>query len=385
MKKKICVVTGSRADYGLLYWVMKEIVKSPDLELIPIATGGHLSKKAGYTVNEIINDGFKKVITIDIMAENTSPVGIAKSMSKGVDRFAAFFNKNAVDFILLLGDRFEILAVALAALPHNIPIGHLGGGEISEGVIDDSIRHCLTKLSHLHFPITDECANRIKQMGEEDWRIKVVGSPRLDFIENVEFKSKEKISEELGIDFNGKVALVIYHPVTLEFKDTKIHIDNLLRALEIIDIETIILYPNIDTYSDIIINMIESYAESKSRIKLFKPLGLIGYLSLLNTVDLMIGNSSSAIVECPLFELPAVNIGTRQKGRDRIHNIIDVGYSTEEIVKGIRKGLYNEEFIGSLKGIKNPYGDGKASKKIVEILCNVDLDTFNIIKVNCFN
>lgn len=383
--KKICVVTGSRADYGLLYWVMKEIKENSDMELIPVVTGAHLSKKSGYTVREILNDGFEILIKIKMLDEDTSPYGIAKSIGLGVNKFADFFNENKVDFLLLLGDRFEMLSAASAALPYNIPIGHIGGGEISEGVIDDSIRHCLTKLSHLHFPITEECANRIRQMGEEPWRIKVVGSPRLDFVNNIQYKSKDELKEKFNIKFEGKVALVIYHPVTLEFKNTETQIDNLLKAIEIINIETVMLYPNIDTYSDVIIAKIEQFAKNNPNVKLFKNFERDDYLSILNAVDIIVGNSSSGIVEGPSFGLPVVNIGNRQKGRDHVGNVINVGYSWKNIVEAIKKGLYDEKFIKSLKNLKNPFGDGKASRRIVDFLCNIDLDNFNIKKKNCFD
>ena len=382
--KKIYVVTGSRSDYGLLYWVMKEIKENKDMELIPLVTGAHLSKESGYTVREVLNDGFENLTKIKISDGDASPYGIAKSIGLGVIKFADFFNENKVDFLLLLGDRFEMLSAATAALPYNIPIGHIGGGEISEGVIDDSIRHCLTKLSHLHFPITGECANRISQMGEELWRIKVVGSPRLDFVNNFQYKSKGELKRKFNIKFEDKVTLVIYHPVTLEFKDTETQIDNLLKAIEVINTETVILYPNIDTYSDVIIAKIEKFARNDPRVRLFKNFGRNDYLSILNAVDIMVGNSSSGIIEGPSFGLPVVNIGNRQKGRDHIENVINVDYSCKNIVEAIKKGLYNENFISSLKNVNNPYGDGKASERIVDILSNIDLDKFDILKKDCF-
>jgi len=385
MKKRICVVTGSRADYGLLYWVMKEIEVNPDMKLIPVATGGHLSRRIGYTAREITEDGFEDLVKINILNEDTSSRGIAQSISRGVEKFADFFKNNTVDFLVLLGDRFEVLAVAIAALPYNIPIAHIGGGEISEGVIDDNIRHSLTKLSHLHFPIAEQCAKRILQLGEEPWRIHVVGSPRLDFMKKVTYKPKRILAKELGITFNDKVALVIYHPVTLEFKDAERQINNVLKAIEVVNVETIIFYPNIDTASSVIIKKIEQFVKRRRNTKLLKPLKRDDYFSLLNAIDIMVGNSSSGIVEAPSFKLPVVNIGNRQRGRDQLRNVISVDYSWRNIVKAMRKGLYDKEFIRSLKNVRNPYGDGKASRRIVKILHDIDLGAFPIMKKSCFN
>lgn len=384
-KKRICVVTGSRADYGLLYWVMKEIEKSQNLQLLTIATGAHLLNKFGYTVREILKDGFANVRRIKIDVADTSAYGIAKSIGSVTGKLAGFFKKNKVDCLVLLGDRFEMLAAAMAALPYNIPIAHIGGGEISEGVIDDNIRHSLTKLSHLHFAITEKCADRIKQMGEEPWRIKVVGSPRLDFIGMVRYKTKEELSKRHGIRFNNKVGLIVFHPTTLELKDTQKQIDNLLKALESIEIEKVVFYPNLDTNSDVIIDKIEKSAKKNKNIRLFKPLERHDYLSLLNAVDIVIGNSSIGVIEAPSFKLPAVNIGNRQRGRDCVGNIINADYSCRGIVNAIKKGLYDRGFLKNLKKIKNPYGDGKASRRIVDILSSIDFDNFQILKKNCFS
>jgi len=376
--KKIGVVTGARSDYGLLYWVMKEIKENSEMELIPLVTGSHLSKKFGYTMQEIIDDGFKNLVEIKISTDDLSPYGIAKAMSQGVRGFAEYFKSNPLDFLLVLGDRFEILAAALAALPYNLVIGHLGGGEISAGAIDDSIRHCLTKLSHFHFPITAECAERIKKMGEEPWRIKVVGSPRLDFINKVRFKSKEVLAKEFKINFSGRVALVIYHPVTLEFKDAENQINNLLTAIDKLGIETVLIYPSFDTRSDVIISKIKKFARRNPKVKLFKNFERDDYLSILNSVDVFIGNSSSGLIEAPSFGLPVVNIGNRQKGRDQINNVINVGYSSDSIVKGAGKALSDKEFIKSLESLTNPFGDGSASKKVVKFLSKIDLDDSKI-------
>lgn len=380
MKRKICVVTGSRADYGLLCWVMKEIEKSSDLSLIPVVTGAHFSKKFGSTIGEIKKDGFRNLKEIRISSDDSSAHEISKHCGEIVGKFGDFFRETEIDFLVLLGDRFEMLSVALAALPYTIPIAHIGGGEITKGAIDDSIRHSLTKLSHLHFPITKECGQRIRKMGEEAWRIKVVGSPRLDFLRNAQFKSKEQLRKEYGISFKGKTILMVYHPTTLEVKNTANYADNLLKAVELMGLETVMFYPNLDTSSDIIIDKIKIFAKRHSNVKLFKPLPRDDYLSLLKSVDVLVGNSSIGIIEAPSFRLPAVNIGNRQQGRDFLGNVVHVGYDCPSIIKGIRKCLFDRKFINSLKNLKNHFGDGRSSQRIVNVLSNINLDRSAIIK-----
>ena len=383
MKKRICVVTASRADYGLLCWLMKAIKESPDLELLTVVTGAHLSRKFGYTINEIIRDGFEDLVKIKV-SDDTSSWGIAASGSQILAKFADFFDRKKIDFLILLGDRYEMLAIALAAMPFNIPIAHIGGGEISEGAIDDSIRHSLTKLSHLHFAITKKCAKRIRQMGEEQGRIKVDGSPRLDSKNNMAFRSKGYLNKKYGINFRGKVMLVVFHPTTLEIDETKKQMANLLKAVEEVNIETVIFYPNMDTNSDIIIEALKNFAGKRPNIKLLKPLEKQDYFSLLKAVDVLVGNSSIGIVEAPSFHLAAVNIGNRQKGRDRVGNVIDTDFSPKNIVRAVNKALYNKAFLRILASLRNPYGDGMASKRIVNILSRISMNKFSIVKKNCF-
>jgi len=381
-RKKICVITGSRADYGLLCWVMKEIKSRPDMELLPAAVGAHLEKEWGHTVKHIENDGFTNVAKIKTFSGSTSPEGIAATTAATLKGLSAFFGMAKPDIAVLLGDRYEILAAAMAALIHNIPIAHLGGGEISEGVIDDSIRHALTKLSHLHFVITEKCAERVRALGEEAWRVHVSGSPRLDFVTNIKYTSKEELGQKLGIDFSRKAALVIFHPLTLENENTARQTEELVAALKETDFSKIIFYPNIDTNSEVIIKMLENFAADKSNhAKIFKPLEMADYLGVLNSVDLMIGNSSAGIVESPSFKLPVVDIGNRQKGRDCMQNVIHVSNSKSAILAGIEKAL-SPDFRESLKDMKNIYGDGAASKKIADELSRIDFANFSLVKKN---
>ncbi|OGV38348.1 MAG: UDP-N-acetyl-D-glucosamine 2-epimerase, UDP-hydrolysing [Lentisphaerae bacterium GWF2_45_14] len=382
VKKRICVITGSRADYGLLCWVMKEIASRADMELVPVAVGAHLEPDWGYTVKHIESDGFTDVVKIKTFSGDTSACGIASTTAETVKGLSAFFASTQLDLVVLLGDRYEILAAAMAALIHNIPIAHLGGGEISEGVIDDSIRHALTKLSHLHFVITEKCAERVMAMGEESWRVHVSGSPRLDFMSRIKFSSKDELAQKLGIDFSRKIALVIFHPLTLENKNTEEQTAELIEALKQADCSKIMFYPNIDTNSGTIIKMLEEFAGDKeNNAKIFKPLEMADYLGLLNSIDLMIGNSSAGIVESPSFKLPVVNIGDRQKGRDCMRNVIHVPNNSTAILKGIMEAL-SPSFKDSLKDMENIYGDGMASRKIADVISKIDFSKFSLVKKN---
>jgi len=352
------------------------------MELLPVAVGAHLEKEWGHTVKHIEADGFTNVAKIKTFSGSTSAEGIAATSAATLKGLSAFFGMAKPDLAVLLGDRYEILAAAMAALIHNIPIAHLGGGEISEGVIDDSIRHALTKLSHLHFVITEKCADRVRALGEESWRIHVSGSPRLDFVSNIKYTPKEELSEKLGIDFDRKAALVIFHPLTLENENTQKQTEELIAALKETEFSKIIFYPNIDTNSETIIKMLEDFASDKSNnAKTFKPLGMADYLGVLNSVDLIIGNSSAGIVESPSFRLPVVDIGDRQKGRDCMGNVIRAANEKNAILAGITKAL-SPGFRDSLKDMKNVYGDGAASKKIADVLSKIDFDNFSLVKKN---
>lgn len=382
--KKISIFTGSRAEYGLLYWVIKELESRGIFELSVIATGTHLSKKMGYTINEIRKDFPHLVSEIDINLDGTTPYHISSMMGKGVQKFAKYFANNNPDLVIILGDRFEILSVAVAALPYNIPIAHIGGGEVSEGVIDDNIRHCLTKLSHIHFPITEKCGNRIKTLGENPANIHVVGSTSLDILRTIKFKTKNQLSDIIGFNKEKKLMLFVYHPVTLEYKETPEHIQNILTSIGNYDMEIIILYPNIDTHSDEVVEKIKIFSKENPNAYLIQNLKRNHYLSLMNVADLMVGNSSSGIVESPSFRLCVINIGGRQDGRDKSNNIIDCGNSVDSITRAIDKALNDKGFIQAVKKVVNPNGDGLSSKRIVNILSEIDLDSFDIKKKSRF-
>lgn len=378
--KKIAVVTGTRAEYGLLYWTMKEIENDPELELQLLVTGMHLSPEFGLTVQEIEKDGFKIDEKIEILLSSDTGQGVAKAIGLGVIGFAQAFVRLNPDMLMILGDRFEIFAAATAAMAMNIPIAHIGGGESTEGAIDEQIRHAITRMAHIHFTSCDYYAKRIKKMGEEEWRIFNVGAPGLENIKRLKLLEREELEKLLNIDLSKTTLLVTYHPVTLEMQTLKEQMDNLLSALMQTGHQIIFTYPNSDSGGRYIIKRINEFIKKYNKAKAFVNLGQQKYLSLLQYVSAMVGNSSSGIIEAPSFKLPVVNIGERQKGRLRAENIIDVGYFKEEVLNGINKALHDEKFRTKLEYTKNPYGDGDTSKKIIKILKEINTKQENFLK-----
>lgn len=371
-KKKILVVTGSRSEYGLFYNILKLIKSSKELDLLLVVTGMHLSPEFGYTVNEIIQDGFSISEQVEMVVSSDNPVGIAKSMGLGMIGFADCFKRLQPDLLLILGDRYEIFAAASAAMALNIPIAHISGGDLTEWTMDEQIRHAITKMSHLHFVAIEQHAERVRQMGEEKWRVNVVGEPCIDNINSIDKLTKGQISKILGINFNRTTVLVTYHPVTLEVENTTVHIQNLLKALDRVDAEVVFTYPNADSGGRVIISKIENFRKTHPNTKVFKSLGVKLYLNLLSHVDVIVGNSSSGIVEAPSFKVPAVNIGKRQQGRLFAENTICTTEETESISRGIEKAL-SHEFRKSLLHMKNPYDKGGAAKKIIRVLTGVEI------------
>ncbi|MDC0243239.1 UDP-N-acetylglucosamine 2-epimerase [Marine Group III euryarchaeote] len=379
-KQKISIFTGSRAEYGLLYWVIKELENRNEFDINVIATGTHLSKKMGYTVSIIREDFSDMIHEIDIDVAGTSPHEVSLMISKGIDSFSDYFLHNETDLIIILGDRFEILSVAIAALTHNIPVAHIGGGEVSEGAIDDSIRHCLTKLSHIHFPITERCANRIKSLGEDPSRIHVVGSTSLDILQNIVFYSKSELSKIMGFNEDKKLMLFVYHPETIDFENNNDKIDEVLRAIDEVDFEVIALYPNIDISSNQIIDKLKTFSSERGNVILIKNLERRLYLSLMKNADIMVGNSSSGIVESPSFCLPVINIGNRQNGRDKSENVIDCHNSYNSVLDAISEVTNNDILKSKIREMHNPNGDGFASFRIANILSEIDFKDFEIKK-----
>ena len=373
-RRRIGVVTVGRSDYGHLRSVLDGIRRAPDLELVLFVGGMHLAPEFGQTVREIEADGVPVAERIEMLESGDTPEAVAISTGRGVGGFARAFARRRPDLVVVLGDRFEMLAAAVAALPFALPVAHIHGGEVSEGAIDNQIRHAITKLAHLHFASADVHARRIARMGEEAWRIHAVGAPGLDRLAGLAALPREALARELGLPTEAPWLLVTFHPVTLEFHDTASHVDELLAALEKTDGTLVITYPNADTSGRLIIERLEEFAaRHPGRCRLARNLGERHYLSLLRHADMMIGNSSSGLIEAPSFGLPAVNIGARQRGRLRGANVIDVAPAREAIGRGI-EGAQAPAFRARARAAANPYGDGRAAPRIVDILRGVPLD-----------
>ncbi len=365
LKRKVCVVTGTRAEYGLLYWLMKEIKADSDLELQIIATGMHLSTEFGLTYKQIEQDGFKINTKVEMLLSSNTAVGITKSMGLGIISFAEAFENLRPDILILLGDRFELLAAAQAAMIAKIPIGHISGGELTEAAFDEGIRHAITKLSHLHFVAAEPYRKRVIQMGEQPDCVFNFGAPGLDHLSKMNWMEKEELSLELGIELKAPIFLVTYHPVTLEDNKPTEAMNELLNALEEFSEATIIFtYPNADTGSRELIHQIDSFvSKNLKNTKAFVSLGQRKYLSLMRLATVIIGNSSSGLTEAPALKKATVNIGDRQKGRLKAASIIDCIEKKEFIVSGIKKAL-SIEHKEIVRKSTSLYGNGNGNVSV---------------------
>jgi len=369
MKKKICIVTGSRAEYGLFNPLLEQIKKTPTFQLQIIATGMHLSSEYGSTYKEILRDGYMIDEKVKIPLADDSPEGMTRSMGKAVIGFASAFKRLKPDMVILLGDRSETFSAAAAAFVARVPIAHLHGGELSEGAVDDAFRHSITKMSFLHFTSTEAYRRRVIQLGEDPHRVFNVGALGIDNIRQAKLLSKAVLEKELDFDLEGQVALVTYHPVTLENKTSREQFDQILSALDRFqDLKIVFTLPNSDMDGKIIIKRIHEYVKNrKGRAVAFASLGRIKYLSLMKYADVMLGNSSSGIIEMPSFGKPTVNIGDRQKGRIAAKSVIQCSPQQGSLVKALKKAL-SSRFSRECSRIKNPYDGGLAAKKIIQIL-----------------
>jgi UDP-N-acetylglucosamine 2-epimerase (non-hydrolysing)/GDP/UDP-N,N'-diacetylbacillosamine 2-epimerase (hydrolysing) len=377
--RSIGVVTVARSDYGLYRPALRRIEAEPDLNLRLYVTGMHLSPEFGDTIKEIEADGFSIAERIEMLVSSDTPEGVAKSVGLGTIGFAQAFGRERPDLLVLLGDRFEMLAAASAALPFAMPLAHIHGGETTQGAIDEAIRHSLTKMSHLHFVATETYARRVWQLGEEPWRITVSGAPGLDNLGDISLLDPAEIEAKFGLRLTPETLLVTYHPVTLEYEQTEWQMQELLAALEEVHRPIIFTYPNADTRGRSLIALIEAFTAQHPQAQAVAHLGTQGYFSLMRHVAAMVGNSSSGLIEAGAFELPTVNIGNRQLGRVRGANVIDVGYGRSEIIAGIRRAV-SPEFRASLRGMRNPYGDGHAAERIVNRLKSAPLDERLLLK-----
>jgi UDP-hydrolysing UDP-N-acetyl-D-glucosamine 2-epimerase len=370
MRRTIAVITTSRADYSHLYWPLRELSAHPDVELKIIAMGAHLSPDFGGTIQEIERDGFEIAERIECLLSSDSDLGMAKTIGVATLSLADVLGRMRPDLLLLIADRYEMLAPASVALALRIPIAHIEGGEVSEGAIDDAVRNALTMMSHIHFTSTHGARERVIAMGEEPWRVHRAGAPSLDHLRRRTLYTREQIETRLGIALKRPTVLVAYHPVTLA-RDTVREADSLFAALQTLPDQILFCYPNADAGSRNLIERARAFAASRDA-HVFVNLDALTYWSLLKQVNVLAGNSSSGIMESASFPLPTVNIGVRQQGRKRARNVLDAVADTSSILAAIATAK-SPEFRRSLQGLTNPYGEGFASEHIVEVLTTVSL------------
>ncbi len=372
--RKICIVTGTRADYGLLCWLMKEIQEDTDLELQIIATGMHLSPEFGLTYRAIEDEGFSIDSKVEMLLSSDTPVGITKSIGLGIIGFADAFAMLKPEIVVVLGDRYEILAAAQAALVARIPVAHIHGGETTEGAIDESMRHAVTKMSHFHFVAAERYRTRVIQLGEQPDNVFNVGAPGLDNIRRLKLLDREQFEQAIGFKLGHVNFIVTYHPATLGSIPPRSAMLALLHALDRFpEARMIFTKPNSDTDGRVIGRLIDEYVQgNRERAIVFTSMGQVRYLSAMRHVNAVIGNSSSGIIEAPAFKVPTVNIGDRQAGRLKANSIIDCDENADSIASSIRKAL-SPDFHETLRGAESLYGTGEASGRIKQILKMVPL------------
>lgn len=378
-KRKIAVLTGTRAEFGLLFWLIKAIHEDQELELQLIVTGMHLSPEFGLTYKDIKELGIPISERVEILLSSDSEVGISKSMGLGMISFSEVYSRLRPNILVILGDRFEAFAAAAAAMIAKLPVAHIHGGEATEGLIDEPIRHSITKMSHLHFTATETYRKRVIQLGEQPEKVFNVGTPGLDNIDKLELLPKPEFEESIGFKLGVVNFLVTFHPVTLEHNSSQEQFQALLKAIDhFLEAKIIFTKPNADTSGRVIIDLIDRYVgDNPNRSIAFTSLGQLRYLSALSLVDVVIGNSSSGLIEAPSFQVATINIGDRQKGRIKAESVIDSLPEEKNIVYAIQRAL-SETFQNKLASVKNPYGEGGASSKILKVLKSYPLD--NIIK-----
>ncbi len=383
-KRKICVVTGTRAEYGLLYWVIKDLHEDPEIDLQLIVTGMHLSPEFGLTYQEIEKDGFCISKKLEILLSSDTPAGITKAIGLANIAFADAFSDLKPDLLLLLGDRFEVLAAATAALVSRIPIAHCHGGELTAGAVDDAFRHAITKMSHVHFTATEAYKTRVIRLGEQPASVHNVGGLGIESIHRLKLLNKRAFEESISFNLKARNLLITFHPVTLEKATAGHQFGDLLRVLDDLPKTGLIFtMPNADTDGRVIITMIEEYVRNhRGNSVAFKSLGQLRYLSALQYVDAVVGNSSSGLLEAPSFKIGTIDIGDRQEGRIKADSVINCAHDYESVKKAFKK-VYSVEFQTLLAQVTNPYDQGNASGKISHILKHADLDT--LLKKNFYD
>jgi UDP-N-acetylglucosamine 2-epimerase (non-hydrolysing)/GDP/UDP-N,N'-diacetylbacillosamine 2-epimerase (hydrolysing) len=372
MKRTIAVVTSSRADYSHLYWPLKDLAVHPEVDLKLIVLAAHLSPAFGNTVDEIEQDGFIITSRIECLLDSDTDIGMAKTLGLAVLGLTDALSQIRPDLLLLIADRYEMLAPASVALTLRIPVAHIEGGEISEGAIDDAVRNALTKMSHIHFTSTDAARARVISMGEEPWRVHRAGAPSLDHLTRAKLLTRSELQRSLKIDLKTSPTIVAYHPVTL-LQDTTEEADALFSALAQIESQIIFCYPNADAGSHSLMHRTHEFIRQHADAHVFVNLGAVTYWSLLQYAGLLLGNSSSGIMEAASFALPVVNVGLRQYGRERAPNVLDAEPNVASILEKVETAR-SAAFRDPLCGMANPYGDGHASEQILKVLTSVSLE-----------
>lgn len=366
--RKICFVTGSRADFGLLIWPMRAIRETPGLTLQLVATGMHLSPEFGYTVTNIRDEGFAVDETVETLLSSDSGVGVAKSVGLGVIGFADAFARLKPDIVVVLGDRYETLAAAQAAMFMRLPMAHLFGGDVTEGAVDESIRHALTKMSHLHFATNADSARRLMQLGEDPSRVFTVGSPGIDSIKRLKLMDRETIGREVGMPLGQRNILITFHPVTVETDHSVVALDELFAALSSLDPEFGFFFTlaNADAEGRALNERIKAFVSGRPHSIAVASLGQLRYISLMNQVDAVVGNSSSGIYEAPSLNAPSVDIGDRQKGRERAASVFHAEPERGSIAAAIAQALGRGR-----QPTVSPYGDGETSRRVADVIASI--------------
>lgn len=377
--RKICIATGTRADWGLLSPIAKALQQREDVKLQIVATNMHLSPKFGNTYKEILADGFKINCHVPMMDNPDSPADTVRSMSMAMHGFADAFEELKPDLLIILGDRYEMLAVVSAALIFRIPVAHIAGGAITEGAFDDSIRHSITKMSHIHLTETDEYRNRVIQLGEDPEYVFNVGSIGIHNILNMPLLSAEEVSKQIGMNVDRNTLIVTFHPATLDSENPIEQCQNMLRAINThSECNTIFTYPNNDSHGREIINLIEEYVgRNRGNAVVFPSLGALRYLSVLKYAGAAVGNSSSGIIEVPSMGIPTLDIGVRQRGRMAAASVRHCGVSLEDIKAGLDE-ILTPEFREMAKNCQNPYQQPDILERIVKIVCETPLDNITV-------
>lgn len=377
MARRICVVTGSRAEYGLLYWVLHELREAPDVELQLVVTGMHLAHEFGHTVDEIERDGFAIARRVDMLVSSDTASGTAKSIGLGVIGMSDAVEQLRPDVVLLLGDRFEILAAAQACLVHNVPVAHIAGGDTTEGAFDESIRHAITKMAHLHFVTNELSARRVRQLGEDPATVHVVGNPGLDHLRRRPLLSRPELERSLGASLGARNILITFHPVTLEPHEGVRQQEELLAALDALPADTVLWFtrPNADAGGRELSRRLGEWALVRERAHVFDSLGQLRYLSLMSHVNLVLGNSSSGLYEAPSFGIPTVDVGDRQRGRLRAGSVLHCEAEREQIARTIQRASELD-----CRGTVNPYGDGDSARRIAQTLRALPTERLNLKK-----